>query len=74
MGALQGNGTAGTCWTAISSVIIEIMKSLGFGYSTAMAITKEIIHLLCFAFVDDVDLIHSGSSNLTKATDVLQAM
>ena len=74
MGALQGNGAASTSWTAISSVIIEAMKSLGFGYSTTTALTKEIIHLLCFAFDDDVDLVHSGTSNQTKAAEVLQAM
>ena len=70
MGALQGNGTAGTVWTTVSSVIIHTMKSLGFGYHTCTAITAETIHLRCFAFVDNTDLVHSGSPNLKSASQV----
>jgi hypothetical protein len=74
MGSLQGNGAAGTVWTAVSTIIITAMKSLGFGYSVRTALTSQMLHLLCFAFVDDTDLIHSGPSNHTKATQVLLEM
>ena len=31
MGFLQGNGAAGTSWTSIITVIVDMMKSAGFG-------------------------------------------
>ena len=67
MGVLQGNGAAGTSWTAVSSVIFAAMKSLGYGYATQISITRTVFHLLSLAFVDDADIIHSGSSNTTPA-------
>ena len=74
MGVLQGNGAAGTSWTAVSSVIFAAMKSLGYGYAAQMAITWTVFHLLGFAFVDDANIIHSGSSNTTPACQVLTEM
>ena len=74
MGLLQGNGAAGTGWTAVSTVIIEAMRSLGFGYSSWAAISKAVIDLVCFQFVDDTDLVHSGKDNYTTGEQVAQEM
>ena len=74
MGLLQGNGAAVTGWTAVSLVIVETMRNLGFGYQTATATSKLLLHLVCFEFVDNADLVQSGTTNYTPALDVITAM
>ena len=74
MGVLQGNGAAGTSWTAVSSVIFAAMKLLGYGYSARTAITQTLLCLLGFAIIDDADIIHSGPSNTTPAHQILTEM
>ncbi|MGL4350682.1 MAG: hypothetical protein ACRCT2_09010, partial [Plesiomonas shigelloides] len=69
-GILQGNGAAGATWTAVSSVIVAVMKSLGFGYSSWTAISNAVIELVCSMFVDDADLVHSGKTNDTSSEEV----
>jgi hypothetical protein len=73
-GALQGNGAAGMCWTAVSSVIVEAMRSLGFGYSSWAAISRAAIDLVGIQFVDDCDLVHSGHSNNTPVATIAEEM
>jgi hypothetical protein len=70
-GILQGNGAAGTTWTAVSSAIIAAMKSQGYGYSSWTAISDAAIELVCSAFVDDTDLVHSGPSNSTPGAAII---
>jgi hypothetical protein len=74
MGLLQGNGAAGTGWTAVSSVIVEAMRRQRFGYSTQGPISKEPLEFVCFQFVDDTDLVHSGAVNTTTGSDVVTEM
>jgi hypothetical protein len=73
-GILQGNGAAMLTWTAISSVIVLAMRSLGFGYNSWSAISRAVLKILCVAFVDDTDIVHSGPSNDTTATQVALEM
>jgi hypothetical protein len=61
-GILQGNGAAMAGWTAVSSVIVNTMRDLGFGYSAWSAITAEVQKIACIQYVDDTDLVHSGST------------
>jgi hypothetical protein len=74
MGLLQGNGAAGVGFNAIASVIIAMMKEEGFGFHHWSAITREVIDLVCFSFVDDTDLIHSGHSVDTTGEQVFASM
>ena len=74
MGVLQGSGAAGIAWTAVCLDIFAAMKSMGYGYSTRMAITTALLRLLGFAFVDDANIIHSGPSNRTSGCQVLTDM
>ena len=59
-GILQGNGAGPAGWSAISSVIIDEMKKAGFGYKQWSVIRKRATTIVCFAFVDDTDLIHAN--------------
>ena len=74
MGLLQGNGAAGTGWTAISSVIVDMMKSAGFGLDLWSAISREAIRLVCFNFVDDSSLMLGGPTNYTSGRDIYNRM
>ncbi len=71
MGLLQGNGASGTGWTAISTVLVAIMKEAGYSFKDWNAISKEAIDLVTFQFVDDATLIHSHPSNSATGTEVL---
>jgi exonuclease III len=73
-GTLQGNGASGAAWTAVSSAIVEAMRSQGFGYKSWSAISKSVIQLVCSAFVDDTDLVHSGATNQVSGTVVAEEM
>lgn len=56
---LQGNGAGPASWTAICAIIVKAMKDAGFGYQAWSVISKCALTLVCFAFVDDTDLIHA---------------
>ena len=73
-GILQGNGAAGATWAAVSTPIFNAMRSTGFGYSSWSAISKGVVDLVCSAFIDDNDLVHSGPTNDTPASVVLEGM
>lgn len=73
-GILQGNGAGPAGWFAICSIMIDCMKAEGFGYSDWSAISQHAMNLVCFAFVDDTDLIHSTSDpTLTSAQLISEA-
>ena len=73
-GILQGNGAAMLGWTAVSSVIVNTMRDLGFGYSSWSAISKAALKVLCIEFVDDTDLIHAGADNYTSGAAIITEM
>jgi len=58
-GILQGNGAGPAGWFAICSIMIDCMKAEGYGYADVSAISQHAMNLVCLAFVDDTDLVHS---------------
>ena len=67
-GILQGNGAGPAGWFAICSIMIDCMKAEGYGYADVSAISQHAMNLVCFAFVDDTDLVHSTfDPSLTSA-------
>ena len=69
-GVLQGNACGPTIWTLVSSMIFEILHKRGFAVEFCTAISKETFKLVGFAYVDDSDLIQTG----TDPTRVLASM
>ena len=53
---LQGNGAGPILWIAVSSPLIEMMRTLGHGVKYRTPIGLEQDDLVGFAFVDDTDL------------------
>ena len=62
-GIAQGNGCAPTGWVCISTPLINILKTAGFGAWLVSALTATIIYFVCYAFVDDTDLVHTSRDN-----------
>jgi hypothetical protein len=48
------------------------MKDQGFGYSTWSLIRQRAITLVCFAFVDDTDLIHADEDRSKPTSQVIK--
>ena len=69
-GVLQGNTAGPDIWSALSSVIFKVLHSRGFAEHIVTAISKQVFTLVGFAYVDDCDLIQSG----TNPIEVLASM
>jgi hypothetical protein len=74
MGLPQGNTAAIAGYTAFVSVIVEMMKSAGFGLNMWNALAYEAIKLVCLNFVDDTQLFHGGPTNYTSGANVFAQM
>jgi hypothetical protein len=70
----QGNGVAPAIWAVTSTVIINMMRSAGHGLHILSAISGLLISFVCYAFVDDTDVIHAAVSPLSTGEDVLEDM
>ena len=70
----QGNGVAPTGWAVISTVLINMMRTAGFGLQIMTCLSVTLVSFLCYAFVDDTDLVHTGPSVDTTGLQILQDM
>ena len=71
-GVGQGNGAGPAIWVAISTVLLTIMRSKGFGLSILSAISLEALVIAGFAFVDDADIIHAANDPYIDNQEVLK--
>ena len=56
MGLGQGNGHAPTTWGLISTKMMQVMRMRRHEVTLTLTISKEILSMVCFAFVDNTDL------------------
>ena len=73
-GACQGNGAGPAMWSILSSTVFAVMRRQGYGVKFCSALSRELFHLCGFAYVDDSDLIQSGSCPLVIAADMQKAL
>ena len=73
-GVGQGNGAGPMIWAMISAVLIAIMQRHGHSISLLTPLTLTSLYLVCFAFVDDTDVVHGGSNESTTGEEVLPVM
>ena len=71
-GILQGNGAGPCIWLVISVVIFNMMRAEGFGMRFKTPITREAVHVVGFAIVDDADLVISETDANTTGDRTLQ--
>jgi hypothetical protein len=65
----QGNGAGPAIWVAISTPLLNLLRSEGLGCKFTSPISKKEISFVGYAFVDDTDLIQT--SNTLQSTDEL---
>ena len=73
-GLCQGNGAGPTGWAVVSGPIINMVRAAGYGATFVSAISCAIITFVCYAFVDDTDLVHSRPSDSHSALDLIPEM
>ncbi len=73
-GVGQGNGAGPAIWAVISTVIIAVMATQGHGFNLLSALTSTLISFVCYAFVDDTDLVHSARTTANSGEDVIAEM
>ena len=69
-GVLQGNAAGPTIWVLVSSIIFDILHKRGLSVEFCTSLSKQVFKLVGFAYVDDCDLIQSG----TNPIHVLESM
>ena len=69
-GVYQGNGAGPGICMLVSIPIINMLKAQGFGFKIINVMSKETFAFVCYAFVDDTDLVHSSPPDL----DILEMM
>eukprot|EP00979_Chaetoceros_neogracilis_P017703 scaffold10267_cov270-Chaetoceros_neogracile.AAC.1 len=60
-GVIQGNASGPTIWSILSSMIFSILQKKGLSVEFCSSLSKRLFKLVGFSFVDDCDLIQSGT-------------
>ena len=56
-GVLQGNASGPDIWTALSSVIFDILHKRVFSCNLESSVSRHLFTLIGFSYVDDCDLL-----------------
>jgi Reverse transcriptase (RNA-dependent DNA polymerase). len=73
-GCGQGNGYGPALWACISSPLLHILRNKGYGTKIQQPITRFLIHLAAFAFVDDTDIIQTDTNDDVIINDPVAAV
>ena len=77
-GIFQGNGAGPMLWAIVSTPVLKVMRSEGFGTFFRASICSEEIRFVGYSFVDDTDLIqtarHPQESELSVASEMQRAI
>jgi hypothetical protein len=73
-GVGQGNGAGPAIWAVISTVIIAMMSTAGHGFHMLSAISTTLITMVCYAFVDDTDVVQSACDVNQPGEEVVSQM
>jgi hypothetical protein len=67
----QGNGAGPQLWAAISTVVLNMLRSQGMGGYFEAPISRKTLHIVGYAYVDDTDII-TYSSRLNNQQVIAQ--
>jgi hypothetical protein len=56
---LQGNGAGPAIWLLISSPLINMRRTHGFGFQSSNLLADKSYTFACYTYVDDTDLVHN---------------
>jgi hypothetical protein len=69
----QGNGAGPMIWALISTPVLNMLRTHGFGIKITSCISGDYLHFVGYSFVDDTDLIEFPDKP-TTAQQVAQTM
>jgi Reverse transcriptase (RNA-dependent DNA polymerase) len=69
----QGNGAGPTIWALISTPVLNMLRTHGFGIKITSCISGDYLHFVGYSFVDDTDLVEFPDEP-TTAIQVAQDM
>ena len=72
-GVGQGNGAGPAIWVMISAVLIEILKSRGYGTTLVTALSRQVKSLVGFTFVNNTDNFQEAPSPWSSAKTVVES-
>ena len=72
-GTCQGNGASPVLWTLVSSMLLNALKYKNTSSQVVSALSKEVLELIGFVYVDDTDLIYMGK-NYDKSRSLLDKL
>src|SRR5688572_8417535 len=70
----QGNGAAPAAWAIISTPIINIMQNAGFGIKFRSPFSTQDLSFICYAFVNNTDILHSPWDVKTTGETIITEM
>jgi hypothetical protein len=70
----QGNGCGLAGWAIINMLIINLMRATGFGATFPTAISVSLVAFVCYAFVDDTDVVNTAQDIYTNGEEILKQM
>jgi hypothetical protein len=72
-GICQGNGAGPAKWGVLSTPLLNLLRSKGFGLTLISPISQKCTKFVGYSFVDDIDIIQTGTS-IDTYIKVLQGM
>jgi hypothetical protein len=73
-GVGQGNGAGPQIWAVVSTPVLNMLRTEGYGAFFRTALSGESISFVGYAFVDDTDLIISPADTTATGNDVAARM
>ena len=71
-GVGQGNGVGPAIWVAISTVLLMIMNTKGFGFSLLSDLSLSALAIAAFDFLYDTDIFYSALDPYCDSSDTLK--
>ena len=67
--SVRVNRCGPTCWAMVSTPLIAMMHTANFGFKIISALSLAAIHLVCYAFVGNTDVMHMcADPNVNRTT------
>jgi hypothetical protein len=73
-GIFQGNGAGPMLWAIVSTPVLKVMRSEGFGTFFRACISGEDIRFIGYSFLDDTDLIQTARHSNDQEADIAAEM
>jgi hypothetical protein len=70
----QGHGAGPTGWAVASAPIINMLCTAGYGATFVTALSCAVLSFVCYAFVDNTDLVHTRPGDDVEGVELIPEM